>query len=482
MARFFVNRPIVAMVISIVTVLLGLVAMKSLPIAQYPEIVPPMVQVTTTFVGASATDVEASVATPIEQKVNGVEKSIYMKSTNANDGTLTLKVSFEVGSNLDMDNVLTQNKLSEAMPQLPQSVKNYGVAVKKALAFPLLVISIKSPNGTYDSSFLANYTTININDTIARIPGVGQINLFGGSDYAMRIWLRPDRIAKLGLTVPDIVNAINQQNQLSPAGQIGGPPAVPGTEYTYTVRTKGRLLDEKEFGDIIVRSNPDGSQVLLRDVARLELGTMLYNAMGRHDGKPAAVIAVFQIPGTNALQVADRIKKTMEELKQRFPRDMDYLISLDTTLPVREGINEIVQTLFEAVLLVLLVVFVFLQSWRATLIPLVTVPVSLIGAFIFFPLLGFSINVLSLLGLVLAIGIVVDDAIVVVEAVMHHIEHGLAPKEATLKAMEEVSGRWWRSASSWPRSSCRWGSWEGSPAGSTSSSPSPSPSPCCSPS
>ena len=271
MAPFFVRRPIVAMVISIVTVLLGLVAMKGLPIAQYPEIVPPMVQVTTTFVGASATDVEASVATPIEQKVNGVEKSIYMKSTNANDGTLTLRVSFEVGSNLDMDNVLTQNKLNEAMPQMPQSVKQYGVAVKKALSFPLLVISIKSPRGTYDSNFLANYTTININDNIARIPGVGQINLFGGSDYAMRVWLRPDRIAKLGITIPDIVNAINQQNQLSPAGQIGGPPAAPGTEYTYTVRTQGRLLDEREFGDIILRTQPDGSQVLLKDVARLEL-------------------------------------------------------------------------------------------------------------------------------------------------------------------------------------------------------------------
>ncbi|MBP1634488.1 MAG: bepE 2 [Acidobacteria bacterium] len=440
MARFFIGRPIVAMVISIVTVLLGVVAMSGLPIAQYPEIVPPMVQVTTTFVGASATDVETSVATPIEQKVNGVENSIYMKSTNANDGTLTLKVSFEVGSNLDMANVLTQNKLSEAMPQLPQSVKNYGVAVKKALAFPLLVISLKSPNGTYDNNFLSNYATISVNDNIARIPGVGQINLFGGSDYAMRIWLRPDRIARLGITVPDIVNAINQQNQLSPSGQIGGPPAVAGTEYTYTVRTQGRLLNEEEFGQIIVRTNPDGSQVYLKDVARLELGTMLYNAVGRHDAKPAAVIAVFQIPGTNALQVAGDIKKTMEDLKTRFPRDMDYKISLDTTLPVEEGISEIVSTLFEAVVLVIIVVFIFLQNWRATLIPLMTVPVSLVGAFIFFPMLGFSINVLSLLGLVLAIGIVVDDAIVVVEAVMHHIEHGMTPKDAAYKAMEEVSG------------------------------------------
>jgi hydrophobe/amphiphile efflux-1 (HAE1) family protein len=440
MSRFFVDRPIVAMVISIITVLLGVVAMRGLPIAQYPEIVPPMIQVTTTFIGASSTDVEASVATPLEQEINGVENMIYMKSTNANDGTLTLKVSFEVGSNLDMDNVLTQNRVSQAMPQMPQSVKNYGVEVKKALAFPLLVISIKSPKGSYDSAFLSNYTTINVNDAIARIQGVGQINLFGGSDYAMRVWLRPDVIGRLGLTVPDIANAIAQQNQLTPAGQIGGPPAPPGTEYTYTVRTQGRLLNEEEFGNIIVRTTRDGSEVRLKDIARLELGTMLYNAVGRHDGTPSAVIAVFQIPGTNALEVANRIKATMADLSKRFPRDMEYLISLDTTLPVVEGINEIVHTLLEAVALVLIVVFVFLQNWRATLIPLLTVPVSLIGAFIFFPVLGFSINVLSLLGLVLAIGIVVDDAIVVVEAVMHHIEHGMAPREATIKAMEEVSG------------------------------------------
>src|SRR5262245_13773334 len=440
MARFFVNRPIVAMVISIITVLLGLVAMSGLPISQYPEVVPPMVQVTTTFVGASATDVEASVATPLEQQINGVENMIYMKSTNANDGTLTLKVSFEVGSNLDMNNVLTQNRVSQAQPQMPQSVKNYGVSVKKALAFPLLVISVKSPKGSYDSAFLSNYATININDAIARIQGVGQINLFGGSDYAMRVWLRPDVIGRLGITIPDIANAISQQNQLTPAGQIGGPPAPSGTEYTYTVRTQGRLLSEEEFANIIVRTNPDGSEVRLKDVARLELGTMLYNAVGRHDGQPSAVIAVFQIPGTNALDVANRVKATMADLATRFPRDMEYLVSLDTTLPVVEGIREIEHTLFEAVALVILVVFVFLQNWRATLIPLMTVPVSLLGAFIFFPLLGFSINVLSLLGLVLAIGIVVDDAIVVVEAVMHHIEHGLPPKEATLKAMEEVSG------------------------------------------
>jgi HAE1 family hydrophobic/amphiphilic exporter-1 len=440
MASFFVNRPIVAMVISIVTVLLGVVAMQSLPVAQYPDIVPPMIQVTTTYTGASALDVEASVATPLEQQINGVENMIYMKSTNANDGTLTEKVSFDVGTNLDMANVLTQNRVSQAMPQMPASVKQYGVTVKKSLAFPLLVISLKSPKGTYNNQFLANYATININDTIARIQGVGQINLFGGSDYSMRVWVRPDRIAKLALTVPDLVNAINAQNQVSPAGQIGGPPAVPGTSYTYTVRTQGRLLNEEEFGNIVVRSNPDGSQVYLRDVARLELGSLLYNAYGRHNGDQAAVLAIYQIPGTNAMAIATKIKATLEELSKKFPNDMEYLVSLDTTLPVSEGINEIVHTLLEAVVLVIIVVFVFLQDWRQTFIPLLTVPVSLVGAFIFFPLLGFSINVLSLLGLVLAIGIVVDDAIVVVEAVTHHIEHGMAPKEATLKAMSEVSG------------------------------------------
>src|SRR5262245_18135737 len=385
MAHFFVNRPIVAMVLSIVLILLGVVAMRGLPIAQYPEIVAPTIQVTTTIIGASATVVEASVATPLEQQINGAEKGIYSKSTQANAGTRTEKVSFEVGSNQDMDNVFTQNRVSQAMPQLPQSVKNYGVTVKKALAFPLLVISVKSPNGTFDSSFLSNYATLNINDPLARIPGVGQINLFGGTDYAMRIWLRPDRIGRLSLTVPDIANAISQQNQLSPAGQIGGPPSPPGTEFTYTVRTQGRLLDEHEFGDILLRTAADGSQVRLKDVARLELGTMLYNAIGRHNAKPSAVIAVFQIPGTNAVQVANSIKATMADLSKRFPPDMEYLISLDTTLPVTEGIKEILHTLVEAVVLVILVVFVFLQNWRATLIPLLTVPVSLVGAFIFFP-------------------------------------------------------------------------------------------------
>jgi HAE1 family hydrophobic/amphiphilic exporter-1 len=440
MARFFVNRPIVAIVLSIVMVILGLVALSGLPMAQYPDIVPPQVLVTTTFVGASATDVEASVATPIEQKINGVDNSIYMKSTNANDGTLKLAVSFEVGTDLDMSNVLTQNRLSQAMPSLPQSVKEYGVSVKKSLSFPLVLVSLSSPNGTYDKNFLSNYAAININDALARTRGVGDVTLFGGSDYAMRIWVNPDRIAKLGLTVPDLVNAVKAQNQLSPAGQIGGPPAAAGTEFTYTVRTQGRLLKAEDFENIVVRSNADGSQVLLKDVARVDLGVQLYNQMSRLNGKPAATIVVYQMPGTNALATVENIRKVMEDAKQRFPADLEYQITLDTSLPISAGIEEILHTLVEAIVLVLIVVFVFLQNWRATLIPLLTVPVSLISTFMIFPLLGFSVNVLSLLGLVLAIGIVVDDAIVVVEAVMHHIEKGMSPKDATIKAMQEVSG------------------------------------------
>src|SRR5947209_7516649 len=440
MGNFFIRRPIVAMVISIVTVIVGAVALSGLPISQYPDITPPLIQVTTTYVGASALDVEQSVSTPIEQQVNGVENSIYLKSTNANDGTLKLEVSFEVGSDLDISNVLTQNRVSQATPSLPVDVKNYGVSVKKSLSFPLMLVTLTSPSGAFDSNFLSNYALININDQLARIPGVGQVTLFGGSDYAMRIWVRPDKLQALNLTVMDLVNAVKAQNVLQPSGQIGGPPAPKGTEFTYVVRTKGRLLDPNEFGRVIVRANPDGSVVRLSDVARIELGSMLYNAVGRLNGKQASIAAIYQIPGSNALQVQGAVRKAMEELSPRFPPGMKYEITLDTTAAISAGIDEVVHTLLEAVVLVILVVFIFLQNWRATLIPLLTVPVSLIGTFIAFPLLGFSVNTLSLLGLVLAIGIVVDDAIVVVEAVMHHIEHGMTPKEATAQAMSEVSG------------------------------------------
>ncbi len=440
MASFFVNRPIVAMVLSILLVLLGAVALQRLPISQYPEITPPEVLVEATYTGASAVDVEQSVATPVEQQVNGVENMIYMKSTNSADGKMQLRVSFDVGTDLDIANVLTQNRVSQANPSLPEEVKRLGVSVKKSLSFPLLLVTLTSPNGSYDSGFLSNYASINIIDALARTRGVGLINQFGGSDYAMRIWVRPDRLAQLGLTIPDISNALKQQSVIAAAGQIGGPPAPKGTDFTYTVKTAGRLATPEEFGEVVLRSNPDGSEVRLKDVARIELGAMTYTMVGRLNGKPAAVLAIYQTPGSNALEVAETIKTTMAGLSQRFPEDLKYEISLDTTLSVTEGISEILHTLVEAVILVLLVVFVFLQNWRATLIPLLTVPVSLVATFIVFPMLGFSINTLSLLGLVLAIGIVVDDAIVVVEAVMHHIEQGLSPKEATLKAMEEVSG------------------------------------------
>ena len=440
MAGFFVRRPIVAMVISIVITLAGLVAMGSLPIAQYPEIVPPQIQVTTTFTGANAETVEQSVATPLEQQINGVENSLYVKSINANDGSLLLTIDFEVGTDLDIDNVLVQNRVSQGQPQLPSDVKAYGVTVKKSLSFPLLVISVYSPNGSYDANFLGNYATINVNDALKRIPGVGDVKNMGTSDYAMRVWLQPDRLAKLALTANDVQTAIQKQSVVNPAGQIGAEPAPAGQEFTYSVRAQGRLVVAEEFENIVLRLNPDGSVVRLRDVARIELGTQLYNQRGRFNGKPAAVILLYQTPGSNALAIATEARRVLADLKRNFPADLEYQVSLDTTAPVTEGINEIINTLFEAIVLVILVVFIFLQSWRATLIPLLTVPVSLLGAFMFFPIFGFSINTLSLLGLVLAIGLVVDDAIVVVEAVQHHIEQGLQPREATLKAMEEVSG------------------------------------------
>jgi HAE1 family hydrophobic/amphiphilic exporter-1 len=437
---FFVRRPIVAIVISIVIVLGGLVAMGRLPIAQYPDIVPPEIKVDATYTGADAITIEQSVATPIEQQVNGVDYMIYLRSINSNDGTMSLRVSFEVEMDIDMANVLTQNRVNQAEASLPQDVRNYGVTVKKSTSNPLLLFSLYSPNGSYDDTFLGNYANINVVDALKRVSGVGDIIIFGTSDYAMRIWVKPDQLASLGLSVPDLVDAIQQQNAVNPSGKVGGEPAPAGQEFTWSVRAQGRLVTAEEFGDIVVRSDPSGAQIRLRDVARIELGSLNYNQRGRLNGKPAAIIGAYQIPGSNALEVAAGLKRTMEEAKTRFPQDLEYLTSLDTTLAVTEGIVEIQHTLFEAMVLVILVVFLFLQSWRATLIPLLTVPVSLVGAFAVFPMLGFSINTLSLFGLVLAIGLVVDDAIVVVEAVQHHIEHGLSPRDATVKAMQEVSG------------------------------------------
>jgi HAE1 family hydrophobic/amphiphilic exporter-1 len=440
MAKFFIGRPIVAIVISIVTVIAGLVAMAKLPVAQLPDIVPPQINVSATYTGADAVTIEQSVATPLEQQMNGVDNMLYMMSTNANDGTMTLKVTYDVGTNVDIDQVNTQNRVSQASPNLPTSVNQYGVTVKKLMGLPLLVLSVYSPTGSYNGQFLGNYATININDALLRVPGVGQVTNFGAADYAMRIWVKPDQLTKLGLTVTDLSNAVQQQSAVNPAGQIGAEPAPKGQQFTYAVRAPGRLVNPEDFGKIIVRQNPDGSTVRLKDVSRIELGSLIYQQIGRYNGKPAVIICVYQAPGSNALAVAKQVKLQMEDLKTRFPNDLEYVVSMDTTLPITEGMKEIVSTLLEALVLVIIVVFLFLQNWRATLIPLLAVPVSLIGTFAIFPMLGFSINTLSLFGLILAIGLVVDDAIVVVEAVEHHIEHGLSPKEATHKAMEEVSG------------------------------------------
>jgi HAE1 family hydrophobic/amphiphilic exporter-1 len=441
-AEFFVRRPIVAMVIAIISVIVGLVALAGLPIAQYPEITPPMVTVSATYTGANATNVEQSVATPVEQKVNGVENMLYMKSTNSSDGRMSLEVSFDVGTDPDMANVLTQNRVSEAQALLPEEVKRQGVTVKKKLAFPLLLLSLVSPGGTYDEQFLTNYATINIIDELARIRGVGLAEVLGGSltEYAMRVWVRPDQLAKLNLTIADIKRAIQEQNVLVPAGQIGGPPAPPGTEFTYTVQTAGRFETADQFGQVVVRSNDDGSQVLLRDVSDIQLGAQNYLISARTDGQPTALLQIFQLPDANGLEVAEAVMASMKAVQARFPADVEYVVSLDTTLPITAGIREIVVTLFQAVGLVILVVFIFLQSFRSTLIPTLAVPVSLIGAFAVFPLLGFTVNTLSLLGLVLAIGTVVDDAIVVVEAVSSKMAEGMDAQEATVEAMREVSG------------------------------------------
>jgi HAE1 family hydrophobic/amphiphilic exporter-1 len=440
MARFFIGRPVVAIVISIVTVLGGLVAMIGLPIAQFPDLVPPLIQIQSSYPGADAITIEQSVATPIEQQMNGVEDMLYLQSVNASDGTITERVTFDVGTDRNTDQVNAQNRVSQAQPSLPPEVNQFGLTYRKTQGLPLMIISLYSPKGTYPALFLGNYALINVNDALYRVPGVGQVLNFGASEYAMRIWVKPDQLAKLGLTVSDLMKAVQQQNTVNPAGQIGAEPAPRGQEFTYTVRAQGRLVTPEQFGDIVARLNPDGSVVRLKDVARIELGALSYKQIARFDGRQSSIIAIFQTPGSNALSVSKGVRQVMQQLKQRFPEDMDSTISIDTTQPVNEGIREIVKTLLAAIALVILVVFLFLQNWRATMIPLIAVPVSLIGTFAVFPLLGFSINTLSLFGLVLAIGLVVDDAIVVVEAVERHIEEGMTPRAATVQAMKEVSG------------------------------------------
>src|SRR5438270_897940 len=414
--------------------------MRSLPVAQYPSIIPPQIIVNPTVTGADAVTVEQSVATPLEQQMNGVDDMLYMQSTNANDGTMALTVTFDIDTDPNIDQVNVTNRVAQAQPNLPPDVNQFGLSYRKSTGLPMLIISLYSPHQRFASLFPAKYANITSNDALYRVRGVGEVRLFGASDYAMRVWLKPDVLAKLGLTVPDLVRAVQQQSTVNPAGRVGADPAPLGKEMTYTVRAQGRLETAEEFAQIVVRSNPDGSVVRLSDVARIELGALNYQQVSRVNGQPGSLIAVFQAPGSNALDVANGVKGVMAELKQRFPPDLEYAVTLDTTAPVTEGITEIAKTILEAMVLVTLVVFLFLQNWRATVIPMIAVPVSLIGTFAIFPLLGFSINTLSLFGLVLAIGLVVDDAIVVVEAVEHHIEQGMSPRDATLQAMKEVSG------------------------------------------
>ncbi len=439
MGNFFVRRPIVAMVIAIFTVIVGVVFLGSLPTEQYPNITPPIVEVRTTYTGADAISVEQSVATPLEQEINGVDNMIYMKSINANDGTMTIQVSFEVGTDPDMNTVFTQNRVAAATAKLPEEVKRFGVTTQKSLPNILMLISLTSEDGRYDQQFLGNYALINIKDTLARIRGIGRVNVIGASDYSMRIWIKPDRLATLGISVPEIVEAIRSQSVIVPGGKFGAEPAPPGTEFTYTVRLPERLQTENEFGEIVIRTAEDGSQVRIKHIAKVELGVETYNAFTRLNDKECGMISLYQAPGSNAVELAEQVRQTMEELAASFPQSIRYDISLDTTLAITAGIDEIIETLFIALALVILVVFIFIQDWRAALIPTIAIPVSLVGAFIVFPMIGFTINVLSLLGLVLAIGIVVDDAIVVVEAVQVKIEEGMDPRTATEEAMKEVT-------------------------------------------
>jgi hydrophobic/amphiphilic exporter-1 (mainly G- bacteria), HAE1 family len=439
MSKFFIRRPIVAIVIAILTVIVGIVSMLQLPIAQFPNIVPPEILVTATYPGADAKTVAQAVSTPIEQQMNGVDNMIYMNSVSANNGVDQIFVDFDVRTDPNIDQVLAQLRVDQAQSQLPPQVTTAGLTVQKALTSPLMLVAINSPSGTLSQDFLTNYAIINLQDQLARVKGVSRVQVFGGQ-YALRVWVQPDKLAKLGVTAPEVIAAIQTQNNVNPAGQIGGEPIPHGQQFTYTVRTQGRLVTPEEFGDIILRANPDGSILHLRDVARIELGDQAYTISARYNQAPSGVMAIYQLPGSNAVETARAVSQRMKELSATFPSNISYTIPLDTTKAVTSGIREIIYTLLEALALVVIVVFIFLQGWRATLIPLLAVPVSLIGTFIIFPALGFSINTLSLFGLVLAIGLVVDDAIIVVEAVEHHIEEGLDPKAATEKAMQEVGG------------------------------------------
>jgi HAE1 family hydrophobic/amphiphilic exporter-1 len=440
MYRFFINRPIVAMVIAILMVIIGAVSMVSLPVAQFPNIVPPEIRIQTTFLGGDAQTLAQSVATPIEEQMSGVDNMNYMYSVSANNGVMRMGVNFDVKTDPNIDQVLSQLRENQAVSQLPPSVQNYGVTLLKSPTSPMMLVALSSPGGTHDATFLANYAYINLVDQITQLKGISNVNVFGAGQYAMRFWVKPDRLASLNLTVNDILSAISAQNTVNPSGLVGGPPTPHGQEFTYAITAQGRLVSEKEFGEIIIRENADGSMVRLKDVARVELGAQLYNLVGKLNGQPSAILAIYQLPDSNALDDEKAVLKLLAKLKPGFPADLNYTVSLDTTLAISEGMSDIQRTLVIALVLVIIVVFIFLQGWRASLIPLLAVPVALVGTFAFFPIFGFTLNTLSLLGLVLAIGLVVDDAIVVVEATERHIDEGMAPKDAALKAMSEVAG------------------------------------------
>jgi multidrug efflux pump subunit AcrB len=439
-SRFFIHRPIFASVLSIVITLAGGIAVWVLPIAQYPEITPPTVEVSASYPGADAQTVANTVAAPIEQQVNGVEGMMYMSSQCTNDGAYTLTVTFKLGIDLNMAQVLVQNRVAMAQPILPDLVTRKGVSVKKKSPNVLMIVNLFSPDGSRDNLYLSNYATIQLRDELARLPGVGDITYLGQRDYSMRLWLDPKKMSKLNLSASDVVSTIQQQNAQVAAGQIGQPPVPSGQVFQYTMTTLGRLADVDQFADMTIKTDADGRIVRVRDVARIELGAQGYDQVCTLDGRPSVALSVYQLPGTNALTTANLVRAKMEELKQRFPEGLEYAIVYDTTPFIRESISEVFVTLRDAVLLVAFVVLLFLQNWRSAVIPLVAVPVAIIGTFAVMAAMGFSLNNLTLFGLVLAIGIVVDDAIVVVEAVEHHIEAGLPPKEATVKAMSQVSG------------------------------------------
>jgi hydrophobe/amphiphile efflux-1 (HAE1) family protein len=439
MARFFIDHPVFAIVIAIVTVILGAAAIPNLPIASYPEVVPPVVQITANYLGGNAQDLEKTVAQPIEEQLVGLDGMLYFLSSSANDGSLNIQVTFKLGTDPDIATVQTQNRVNVALPRLPPEVQRQGVTVKKVSSAFLMAISLIPKSDRYDSLFLNNYAQLNLVNQIGSIDGVGEARLGSNQLYSMRVWVNPDKMAKYGITATDVSAAIQAQNRQNPAGSFGQAPAPKGTDFQYSVSAPGRLADPEQFDDIVLRALPDASLLRIRDIGHTQLGAQTYSAFNRVDGRDAGNVIVYLSPGANAVQTSDRIVKFLETAKQSFPAGIDYVISYNSTMFVRAAIKDVVETLMEAIVLVILVVFLFLQNWRATLIPLLTVPVAVVGAFALFPLLGFSINMTSMFGLVLAIGIVVDDAIVVVEAVQHKIDHGMTPREATISAMQEVS-------------------------------------------